>query len=151
MKFNNNMNLMYVLKNKNKIISKVKCGNSFYDRFKGLMFKKEVDFGFLIKIPKNRLKNPKNRLKTSKNTLNHSNMNTFFKRFPSSIHSFFMLVAIDIVFLDDNFNVVDLKTLYPWRFYIPKAVSFYVIELKLGTIKKYEIAIGNKLKLIKIN
>ena len=62
-----------------------------------------------------------------------------------SIHSFFMRFPIDLIFLDENFTVVELTTLKPWRFYTPKEKVKWVLEVNEGVIKEKNIEIGDKM------
>lgn len=60
----------------------------------------------------------------------------------------FVSFPIDIVFLDKKMRIVEfVTTLRPWGFYNPKHKSQYVIEFEKGTIKKYKLKIGSKLKI----
>jgi uncharacterized membrane protein (UPF0127 family) len=69
----------------------------------------------------------------------------------NSIHTFFMLYKLDVVFLDKNFVVIKvLYDLSPWRmtwFYIKAS---QVLEMKAGTLSK-KINIGENLEAICIN
>lgn len=59
---------------------------------------------------------------------------------------FFVFFPIDILFLDKNKKVVELKENFkPFTNYYPKNIAKYLIELPAGTIKKYKIAINDKL------
>ena len=62
-----------------------------------------------------------------------------------TIHSFFMLKTIDIIFLDDEKTVVDMTTLKPWTWYIPKEKVTYVIEVPEGTILSTKTGKGDEL------
>lgn len=65
-----------------------------------------------------------------------------------SIHMFFMRFPLDIVFLDKENRIVDVRNnLQPWRIAIPKKRAFSTLELPTGTIKKYNLQIGDKLVL----
>lgn len=53
------------------------------------------------------------------------------------IHTLLVKKPIDLVYLDRQMKVVDLKTdLLPYRFYTPKARAMYVLELPAGSISK---------------
>ena len=53
------------------------------------------------------------------------------------IHTLLVKKPIDLVYLDRQMKVVDLKTnLLPYRFYTPKARAMYVLELPAGFISK---------------
>lgn len=89
--------------------------SGFYDRFKGLMGKKEIkhDEALIIK--------PCN-----------------------SIHMFFMKFSIDVIFIDKNDRVCEMiKNIKPWK--VSKIIkeAKYVIELKSDKINNHNIEIGD--------
>lgn len=102
-------------------IGKVEVADSFFSRFMGLMFRKNVDNGMLLKLPQSR------------------------SRHGSAIHMFFMHFPLDIVFADSDRKIVDMVTIGPWKTYTPIAPANYVIELKTGSIKKFDLEIGDNL------
>ena len=62
------------------------------------------------------------------------------------IHSFFMSMAIDVIYLDKNMKVCKLqKNLKPWRLNFPVLKSHSVIEVKSGFINKNLIELGDLL------
>ena len=101
-------------------IADVKFADTFIERLKGLMFKKNLDYVLVLK--------PAN--ENSKSA--------------SAIHSCFMRINIDLVFLNHNKEVFQMKQLKPWKFFTPKSGANYILEFKEGTIEKYKIAIGDK-------
>jgi len=48
---------------------------------------------------------------------------------------FFMLVPLDVLFVDGDMRVVDSVTLRPWQIYNPRKPARYVIELREGKIR----------------
>lgn len=102
-------------------IGKVEVADSFLSRFMGLMLRKNVGNGMLLKLPQSR------------------------SRYGSAIHMFFMRFPLDIVFADSNKKIVDMVTVEPWKTYTPKSPARYVIELKTGSIKKFGFEIGDVL------
>lgn len=69
----------------------------------------------------------------------------------NSIHTFFMLYKLDVLFLDKNFNVVKaVYDLSPWRMTWIYFKAHQVLEMKAGTMKK-NISAGEKLEAICIN
>ena len=58
---------------------------------------------------------------------------------------FFMHFPLDIVFADSDRKIVDMVTIGPWKTYTPIAPANYVIELKTGSIKKFDLEIGDNL------
>ena len=85
----------------NKIYKNVYVAESFFERFKGLMFvPKEKSFSLLIK-----------------------NCN--------SIHTCFMKFNIDVFCLDKDFKVVKIyKNLKPFRFILPVKDCYQILEIK---------------------
>ena len=63
------------------------------------------------------------------------------------LHMLFVFYPIDVLFLNKNKVVVEIKeNLKPFSFYTPKNKSQYIIELPQGTIKKTKMALGNKIQ-----
>lgn len=61
-----------------------------------------------------------------------------------SIHTYFVKHYLDVIFLNDNWEVVELKHgLEPKQVYKPKKRSMFIIELSEGTIKKSKTEIGD--------
>ncbi len=62
------------------------------------------------------------------------------------LHMFFVFYPIDVLFLNKNKEVVDLKENFkPFTFYTPKAKAKYVIELTNGTIRKTNTRINDNI------
>ena len=62
------------------------------------------------------------------------------------LHMLFVFFPIDALFLDKNKTIVEIKENFrPFQFYNPKEKSAYVIELPQETVKKKNIAVGDKL------
>lgn len=96
---------------------RIKKADRFLSRFLGFMFKKELpmDQGIWL-IPCN------------------------------SIHMFFMRFPIDVIFLDSNNQVVKIVENLQPRKILPKVKNAYsTLELPIGTIRKYNIKIGDQL------
>jgi uncharacterized membrane protein (UPF0127 family) len=102
-------------------IGKVEVADSFFSRFRGLMLRKKVGNGMLLKLPQSR------------------------SRHGSAIHMFFMRFPLDIVFADSDGKIVDMVTVDPWKTYTPRAPAKYVIELEKGSIKKFDLELGDDL------
>lgn len=112
-----------VLVNKTKGINmgKVDIADSFMSRFRGLMLRKDIERGLILKLPSSR------------------------SRRGSAIHMFFMMFPLDILFADENKKVVDLVSIKPWKTYTPKSPAKYVIELEIDSINKFNLEIGDEL------
>lgn len=103
------------------IASRVELADTFWRRFRGLMFRSKLQRGsaMLFSLPR-----------------------------PGrySIHMFFVRFPIDLLYLDSRFVVVELRAgLKPWRVHRPKAIANYLIELPAGTIARSNVKIGHKI------
>lgn len=66
-----------------------------------------------------------------------------------ALHMFFVLGTIDVLFLDKNFKVVELKRNFkPFTSYTSGKKAKYVIELPAGSIKDSKTRIDDKVALI---
>ncbi len=63
-----------------------------------------------------------------------------------NVHMLFMRFPIDVIFLDDEKKVMGLFRLNPWIGYKAMKGIKYVIEMKAGTIERYNISIGGKME-----
>jgi uncharacterized membrane protein (UPF0127 family) len=64
-----------------------------------------------------------------------------------SLHMFFVFYTIDVLFLDENKRVVDVKRGFkPFTVYNSRVVSRYVIELPGGAIKRSKTCKGDVLE-----
>lgn len=98
------------IKLKGKIISRAKYCESFFSKTKGLMFSKKLQKGKSIIL-----------------------VDKFEPRFGSVIGMFFVFFSIDIIFLDSNKKVVDVRSAKPFQSYIaPKGSARYAIEMNKG-------------------
>lgn len=105
------------------LASKVELADTFWRRFRGLMFRRRFPRGSAIffKLPK-----------------------------PGryGIHMFFVKFPIDLLYLDSKFVVVELRAgLKPWHTHRPHAVVNYLIELPAGTISRSNVKIRHKIAL----
>ncbi len=63
------------------------------------------------------------------------------------IHMWFVFYPIDIVYLNKNKIVVEIKeNLLPFTFYFPKNKAQYILELKKGSLAQSQTAIGDQLE-----
>lgn len=101
---------------------KVKLADTFLKRFRGLMLVKNVNHALVFVLPAETRAN-------------------------ASIHMFFMLSDIDVIWLDSSRRVVDFKTAKKWRLYTPKKAAQYIIEGPVGLIRTLEVEEGGLNKL----
>ena len=96
--------------NKTILAKHKKILSSVFSKVKGLMFsKKVIDTGYIF---------------------------IFSKPRRIDLHMFFVFYPIDVIFLDENKKVIEIKENFkPFTFYISKSKAKYVIELPYGTIK----------------
>ena len=97
---------------------RVKLADSFFKRFRGLMLVRNIDYALVFVLPAETRAN-------------------------ASIHMFFMLSDIDVIWLDSARRVVDFKTAGRWRLYSPKGPAKYVIEGPVGLIKTLDVEEGD--------
>ena len=63
-----------------------------------------------------------------------------------SLHMLFVFYPIDVLFLDKNKVVVEIKERFmPFAFYTPKRKAQYIIEIPVKTIKKTKTKLGDKI------
>ncbi|WP_297520172.1 DUF192 domain-containing protein [Thermococcus sp.] len=97
---------------------RVKLADSFFKRFRGLMLVRNVSYALVFVLP----------AETKAN---------------ASIHMFFMLSDIDVIWLDSARRVVDFKTARKWRLYAPKKAAKYIIEGPVGLIRALDVGEGD--------
>lgn len=98
-------------KTKNFVLAKNKrILTTIFSKAKGLMFSKKInDTGYIF---------------------------VFSKPRKIDLHMFFVFYPIDVLFLDENKKVVEIKeNLKPFTFYVSKNKAKYVVELPYRTIK----------------
>jgi|APFre7841882630_1041343.scaffolds.fasta_scaffold132350_2 uncharacterized protein len=113
--------VLIVNKTKGSILGQADVADSFFSRFRGLMLKKKLERGLILKLPSQR------------------------SRRGAGIHMFFMRMPLDLIFVDNEKKVVDVATLYPWQTYTPIAPARYVIELKEGKLRDTHTEIEDEL------
>jgi len=65
----------------------------------------------------------------------------------NSIHTFFMMMSIDVVFLDENLHIVKLiRNMTPFRICLPVKHAASVLEGPVGMIQKCELKKGTRLE-----
>jgi uncharacterized protein len=61
------------------------------------------------------------------------------------LHMMFVFFPIDVLFLDKNKKVVEIKENFrPWTFYTPKKKAMYVVELCSRDYQNAKIAVGDE-------
>lgn len=113
--------IFIVNKTKGTTLGYADMADSFLSRFRGLMLKKNLERGLILKLPGGR------------------------SRRASGIHMFFMRIPLDIIFLDSQKRVVDAVSIDPWKTYTPQAPASYVIEMGRGVIGASKTQIGDEL------
>ena len=103
-------------KGNNEILAKEhKLCNNLFSQAKGLMFSKQKSLVF-----------------------------EFANERIVSLHMWFVFFPIDVVFLDENLEVVEIKENFkPFSFYIPKNKAKYVLELGLGVVADTGTKVGD--------
>jgi uncharacterized membrane protein (UPF0127 family) len=115
---------MLKIKNKvksNLIIEKTKLADTFFKRATGLMFypKKKFNFALIFDLERTTLVG-------------------------ASIHMFFVFFPINLIFLDENKKILEIKkNLKPFQLYNPKLASRFIIELPVSV--KLEVTNGDQL------
>lgn len=110
-----------MIQNKTKnfvIIKKAKLCKSMFCKAIGLMFRsKKPDCGLVF---------------------------IFNKELRADLHMLFVFFPIDVLFLDKDKKVVDIKKNFkPFGYYAPKAKAQYVVELPVGVLKN--TVVGDKI------
>jgi len=60
------------------------------------------------------------------------------------LHTFFMKFPIDVLFLNEDWKVVELKEDFrPFQYYRPKKKAMFIIELPEGSILKSKTKVGD--------
>ncbi|MBS3128653.1 DUF192 domain-containing protein [Candidatus Woesearchaeota archaeon] len=68
----------------------------------------------------------------------------FKKEKKISLHMFFVFCSIDLIFLDKNKKMIEIKEdLKPFQVYFSKQKAQYLLELPQGTIKASESKLGH--------
>ena len=92
---------------------KVEICESLFSRTKGLMFSKKLKNSCLLFI--------------------------FPKEERVSLHMFFVFFPIDVLFLNENKEIVDLKQNFlPFTLYTSKKPAKYILEMPVGSIKNID-------------
>lgn len=79
--------------------------------------------------------------------LRKSNPGSLMFKTRFGIHTFFLKVPIDVIVMDQNFEVVKLTNVKPNKLFFYNPKYFYVLELPKGSIKKSKTQTGDILRL----
>ncbi len=97
--------------------------DSFWSRFRGLMFRRSFEEGEALLFE-------------------------FHRPRKFRIHTFFVFFSIDLIYLDQDWKVIDVKkNLPPWRTYNPDVEGRFLVELPGGVVEGSGVEIGDELKL----
>ena len=95
---------------------------TFWEQTKGMMFRKEV-VPLLFAFPKEQI---------------------------VKLHSWFCPDNIDLVFLDENWEIVELQSEWDtWSSYSPRRPFMFLLELPRGTIFKTGTQVGDVVHIVK--
>ena len=97
---------------------RVELADTFFKRFRGLMLVSNVNYALVFILPVE-------------------------SRLNASIHTFFMLSDIDVIWLDSTKRVVDFKRAKRWRVYAPKEPAKFIIEGPVGLIRALDVEEGD--------
>ncbi len=62
------------------------------------------------------------------------------------IHMLFVFFPIDVIFLDEEKRIMGLSSLKPWLGFKAMNNVRYVIEMKAGTIEKFNLSTGGQME-----
>ena len=65
------------------------------------------------------------------------------------IHMMFVFTSLDVIFLNRIGEIIHLATLNPWIGYAKKKDTQFVIEMKKGSIRYFNLKLGDRLTLDK--
>lgn len=64
-----------------------------------------------------------------------------------SLHMFFVFYPIDLIFLNENKEIIELKENFkPFTCYTSKEKAQYILELPINTIKQSQSSIGDSIR-----
>jgi len=97
---------------------RVELADTFFKRFRGLMLVGSVSYALVFVLPVE-------------------------SRLSASIHTFFMLADIDVIWLNSARRAVDFKRAKRWRLYVPREPAKYIIEGPVGLIGTLDVEEGD--------
>jgi uncharacterized membrane protein (UPF0127 family) len=70
----------------------------------------------------------------------------FRKEIRESLHMFFVFYPIDVIFLNKDKKVVEIKKNFrPFAVYLPRNRAKYIIEAPAGSVKRSKTRVGDKI------
>lgn len=104
------------------LAERVEFADSFWTRFRGLMFRFDFDEDDALLFE-------------------------FYKSRKFRIHTFFVFFPIDLIYLDQDFKVVEVEqNLSPWRFHNPDVRASCLAELYGGRLVEKKVRVGDEVK-----
>ncbi len=65
------------------------------------------------------------------------------------IHTFFVFFSIDLVYLDENFEIIELEdNISPFSYYNPEKKAKNLLEFRAGKIEEQNLEKGDKLEIV---
>lgn len=103
--------------NGREVLSNVTYCDQFLCKFQGLMFRKQLADGEALIMAEKRPS------KTG-----------------TSIHMLFVFMSLTVLWLDEDFKVVDKKLAKPWRLaYFPKQAAKYILETSTDSYDSFDL------------
>jgi uncharacterized protein len=101
------------------LAEEVTLANTFFKRLRGLMFRRSL-----------------------------AESEALWLRPCNGVHTFWMLFAIDVIFLDRQLRIVKLvENMRPFRVASPKLVASSVVEMPAHTIARASLKVGDQLEI----
>jgi hypothetical protein len=102
------------------LAEEVTLANTFFKRLRGLMFRRRLGEAEAIWL-----------------------------RPCNGVHTFWMLFAIDVIFLDQQLRIVKLvENMRPFRVTSPRLAARSVVELPARTISRASLKVGDQLEIV---
>lgn len=73
----------------------------------------------------------------------------YFPNVPS-VHTFFMRIAIDVAFLDEDHVVQGVRTMKPWRPVGGFPGAKHVLESAAGSFEKWNLVVGSRISFAEV-
>lgn len=100
------------------LLHRVKFLRSFFELGRGLSFSRRLKRGEGVILVMNKIKS---------------------RKF-CAITMLFVFQSLDVIFLDDNYKIIDMKRMFPFEFaYIPKEKPEFVLETNTRIVERFKI------------